>query len=119
MVTLVILIWLTAPWESRPDSWFGLVTLIALNLSPYLGLALIYGLLSRSLAQSIVGLLCTVLVALFGIGMLVDALVLHPSLPNFFLLLAIAPWQWLFVGAGGTINLALWLVARAGARSAS
>lgn len=95
--TLGIIVRASFPLEASPAYWLGILPLTLLNVSPYVALAAVAVWIPKSLLQGIVVLAGSVLLALFGLAILVDGILLHPKLVNMFLFLATPSALWMGV----------------------
>ena len=86
--------------------------LLLWTLSPYVALIALALWGARSVSQLAVTLGGCLVVATTGLVVLLDGLVLHPSLPNTLLLVAVPGIQWAVTATTGAVALLLRVVGR-------
>lgn len=113
MATLVIMLVFANPFSGPPaGSHLSLVVLVVWVVSPYLALVVLGRILVATRAAALVALGGGVVASVFGLVVLTDGLLVHASLINTLLLMAV-PWiQWGIVALTAAVLAALHVVWR-------
>ncbi|MCB9769204.1 MAG: hypothetical protein H6751_04865 [Candidatus Omnitrophica bacterium] len=101
--TLAMMIYAGRGWEEGVGWWLTTFGFALFALSPYAGLAWMGRKLDRTLPQCAVVFVGTLLVCLFGVGLLIDGLFFNESSTSGLLFIVLPIYQWPAVVAIGGI----------------
>jgi hypothetical protein len=116
LATIGIGVYTISGWYGIDKDWPHVIPMLLFSASPYLGLALLTLVLSRSLVQAVLGLLASLAITTLGLLILIDAFIVRPGVMSGFVLMGLLTTQWTGVvmawAAAGLDALIRWLIAR-------
>ncbi|MCA9429342.1 MAG: hypothetical protein KC940_02420 [Candidatus Omnitrophica bacterium] len=101
--TLAMMVYAGRGWEEGIGWWLTASGFAMIAISPYAGLAWMGRKLCRTVRQSLVVLVGTLLVCLVGVGLLIDGFFFNESSMSGLLFIVLPIYQWLAVVAIGGI----------------